>query len=155
MTTPSTSPLPDTDSDTISAALSTPQRASAHKRLHSEEIALLIAQAAQNKKAEDLVVMDLRGISNFTDFYVICSGNSEPQLKAIAEEIQAVLRVEHGVRARRVDGFPYSQWVVVDFDDVIVHLFHETKRAQYALEDLWGDAPRLAVPAPLPPPQTP
>jgi len=121
------------------------------KSLTSEAVALLIAQAAQNKKAEDLVIMDLRGISNFTDFYVICSGNSEPQLKAIAEEIQTVLRLEHGVRARRVDGFPFSQWVVVDFDDVIVHLFHESKRAQYALEDLWGDAPRLAVPSPAPP----
>ncbi|MCX8511064.1 MAG: ribosome silencing factor, partial [Chthoniobacteraceae bacterium] len=98
------------------------------KSLTSEAVALLIAQAAQNKKADDLVIMDLRGISNFTDFYVICSGNSEPQLKAIAEEIQTVLRLEHGVRARRVDGFPFSQWVVVDFDDVIVHLFHESKR---------------------------
>ncbi len=123
----------------------------AAKSLTSEAIAILIAQAAQNKKAEDLVIMDLRGISNFTDFYVICSGNSEPQLKAIAEEIQTVLRLAHGVRARRVDGFPFSQWVIVDFDDVIVHLFHETKRAQYALEDLWGDAPRIAVPPTAPP----
>ncbi|NBV86850.1 MAG: ribosome silencing factor [Verrucomicrobia bacterium] len=141
---PSISPTLESDPS------STPVPAS--KRPASETVARLIAQAAQNKKAEDLVILDLRGISNFTDFYVICSGNSEPQLKAIAEEMQAVLRAEHGVRAKRVDGFPFSHWVVVDFEDVIVHLFHETKRAQYALEDLWGEAPRLEVPLPVPTP---
>lgn len=115
--------------------------------LTSEALALLIANAAVRKKAEDLVVLDLRGISTFTDFYVICSGSSEPQLKAIVEEIQDQLRVEHQTRARRVDGFPYSQWVVADFGDVIVHIFHESRRGHYALEDLWSDAPRLQIPA--------
>jgi ribosome-associated protein len=110
------------------------------------ELARLIADAADRKKAEDVVVLDLRGISTFTDFYVICSGSSEPQLKAIVEEIQDVLRKEADVRARRVDGFPYSQWVVADFGDVIVHVFHESKRQHYALEDLWSDAPRLQLP---------
>ncbi|MEI6873307.1 MAG: ribosome silencing factor [Verrucomicrobiota bacterium] len=141
---PSTSPTLNSDPSSAPA--------SGSQRPPSDAIAQLIAQAAQNKKAENLVIMDLRGISNFTDFYVICSGNSEPQLKAIAEEVQAVLRVDHGVRAKRVDGFPFSHWVIVDFEDVIVHLFHETKRAQYALEDLWGEAPRLEVPLPLPTP---
>jgi ribosome-associated protein len=114
--------------------------------LTSEAIALLIAGAAKNKKAEEIVALSLNGISTFTDYYVICSGNSEPQLKAIAEEIQEVLREEHGIRALRVDGLPFSHWVVADFGSVIVHIFHESKRAVYALEDLWSDAPRLSIP---------
>jgi ribosome-associated protein len=115
-------------------------------RPSSETLARLISEAAKNKKAEAIVALDLRGISTFTDFYVICSGNSEPQLKAIVEEIQNVLRDEHGVRSLHVDGLPFSQWIVADFGVVIVHIFHEAKRPQYALEHLWGDAPRLALP---------
>lgn len=121
-------------------------------RPSSEALALLISEAANHKKAEAIVALDLRGISTFTDFYVICSGTSEPQLKAIVEEIQEVLREKLGVRAIRVDGLPYSHWVVADFGDVIVHIFHETKRPVYALEHLWGDAPRLAIPEPAGPP---
>jgi ribosome-associated protein len=133
--------------------LATPdqQTSPATPTLSSTELSLLIANAAERKKAEDVVVLDLRGISTFTEFYVICSGNSEPQLKAIVEEIQEVLRKEADVRARRVDGFPYSQWVVADFGDVIVHVFHESKRHHYALEDLWSDAPRLRLPEKVPP----
>jgi ribosome-associated protein len=112
----------------------------------SSELSLRIAEAAARKKAEDIVALDLRGISTFTDFYVICSGSSEPQLKAIVDEIEDSLRKDFNFRARRVDGFPFSQWVVADFGDVIVHVFHESKRHHYALEDLWNDAPRLAIP---------
>jgi ribosome-associated protein len=86
----------------------------------------------------------LRGISSFTDFFVICSGTSEPHLKAIAGEIEARLREEDGIRATSVDGFPASQWIVIDYLQVIVHVFHREKRAFYSLEDLWGDAPRIA-----------
>jgi len=89
-------------------------------------------------------VLDLRGISTFTDFFVICSGTSEPHLKAIAGEIEARLREEDGIRAASVDGFPSSQWIVLDYLQVIVHVFHQEKRAFYSLEDLWGDAPRVA-----------
>lgn len=89
------------------------------------------------------MVLDLREISTFTDFFVICSAGSEPQLKAIAGEIEARLKEEHGVRAIAVDGFPASQWIVLDYLQVVVHIFHREKRAFYSLEDLWGDAPRL------------
>jgi ribosome-associated protein len=89
-------------------------------------------------------VLDLRNISTFTDFFVICSATSEPQLKAIAGEIEARLREEHGIRAVAVDGFPASQWIVLDYLQVVVHIFHRDKRDFYSLEDLWGDAPRLA-----------
>lgn len=89
-------------------------------------------------------MLDLAGISSFTDFFVICSASSEPQLKAIASEIEARLRDEHNVRASAIDGFPASQWIVLDYLEVVVHIFHRDKRAFYSLEDLWGDAPRIA-----------
>jgi len=75
---------------------------------------------------------------------VICSGTSEPHLKAIAAEIEERLKDDHGVRAISVDGFPASQWIVLDYMQVIVHVFRREKREFYSLEDLWGDAPRLA-----------
>jgi ribosome-associated protein len=77
---------------------------------------------------------------------VVCSGTSEPHLKAIASEIQERLKKEHGIRPYAVDGFPMSQWVVLDYTNVVVHIFHTQKRAFYGLEDLWGDARRLKLP---------
>lgn len=87
-------------------------------------------------------MIDLRGISTFTDYFVICSGTSEPHLKAIASEIETRLKEDHKVRAVAVDGFPASQWIVLDYLQVVVHIFHRDKREFYSLEDLWGDAPR-------------
>ena len=91
-------------------------------------------------------MLDLRGISSFTDFFLICSGTSEPHLKAIAGEIQEQLKKEHEVRANAVDGYPMSQWIVLDYSDVVIHIFHQSKRDFYSLEDLWSDAPRLSLP---------
>jgi ribosome-associated protein len=87
--------------------------------------------------------LDLRSISTFTDFFVICSAISEPQLKAIANEIQTRLKEDHAIRPVAIDGFPASQWLVLDYLEVVVHVFHRDKRAFYSLEDLWGDAPLL------------
>jgi len=109
-------------------------------------LALKCAEAADNRKAEDIVVIDLRGISSFTDFFVVCSGKSEPQLRAIAGGVREDVREELGVRPLSEDGFPVSQWVVVDYGDVLVHIFHTEKREYYRLEDLWNDAPRVEVP---------
>jgi len=74
---------------------------------------------------------------------VICSATSEPQLKAIAREIKTRLKDEQSVRPVAIDGFPASQWIVLDYLQVVVHVFHQDKRAFYSLEDLWGDAPRV------------
>jgi ribosome-associated protein len=89
------------------------------------------------------VVLDLRGISSFTDFFVICSASSEPQLKAIAGEIETRLREDHALRPASIDGFPASQWIVLDYLEVVMHIFHRDKRAFYSLESLWGDAPQI------------
>ena len=90
-------------------------------------------------------MLDLRGISTLTDFFVICSGTSEPHLKAIAGEIETKLREDYDTRPAAVDGFPASQWIVLDYLQVIVHVLHREKRDFYSLEDLWSDAPRLTV----------
>ena len=91
------------------------------------------------------MVLDLRGISTLTDFFVICSGSSEPHLKAIAGEIETKLREDYDTRPAAVDGFPASQWIVLDYLQVIVHVLHREKRDFYSLEDLWSDAPRLEL----------
>ena len=88
-------------------------------------------------------MLDLRAISTFTDFFVLCSATSEPQLKAIANEIETRLREDHSIRPVAIDGFPASQWIVLDYLQVVVHVFYRDKRSFYSLEDLWGDAPRL------------
>lgn len=105
--------------------------------------ALGCAAAAGDKKAEDVVVLDLHEISGFTDYFVICSGTSEPQLKAIAEAVRDFAREEKQRKPLNQDGYPASSWVVVDFGDVIVHIFHQESRAFYDLENLWKDAPLI------------
>lgn len=111
----------------------------------SETIACACAGAAAEKKAENLVLLDLRGVSGFTDFFLICSGTSEPQLKAISSSIRESLREKFGRRPLAEDGYPASQWVVLDYGDVICHLFHGEKREFYDLENLWSDAKRIAL----------
>jgi ribosome-associated protein len=110
-----------------------------------ESLARLCAEGALDKKAEKVVIMDMRGISSFTDFFVITSGTSEPQLKAIAGSIREKVRDATGQRPTAEDGFPASQWVIIDYGSVIVHIFHAEKRGLYGLEDLWNDARRIEI----------
>ena len=110
-----------------------------------ETLVRLCAEGALDKKAEDVVVLDMRGISSFTDFFLIVSGTSEPQLKAIAGSIRETVRDATGLRPIAEDGFPVSQWVIIDYGSVIIHIFHKERRDLYALESLWGDAPRLEI----------
>ncbi len=106
------------------------------------QVARFCAQAADRKKGENILVLDLRGISSVTDFFVIMSGQSEPHLKALRNEIELKLK-EKDVHTRGIDGFPHSQWVVMDYLDVLVHIFAGEARDFYALERLWGDAQRV------------
>lgn len=106
------------------------------------KLAKLCREIALDKKAEDVVILDLRGISVVADYFFICTGNSEPHLKAIADEIARRLR-DRGVRVKGRDGFPPSRWIVMDYNDVLVHIFHPDLRERYALEQLWGDAKRV------------
>jgi ribosome-associated protein len=91
------------------------------------------------------VVLDLRNISSFTDFFVVCSATSEPHLKAISSGIREGLSQRLGRSPLSSEGAPLSQWVVIDYSDVLVHIFFTQKRRFYALESLWSDAPRLQL----------
>ncbi len=108
------------------------------------ELAQRCVQFIQDKKALDPLILDLRKISTIADYLVICSAQSEPQLKAIANGVEKTLKEEDECRPLAVDGFPTSQWIVIDYGDVMFHIFHEQKRAHYALEDLWSDAPQVS-----------
>jgi len=110
--------------------------------LAPENLAKLCRQIALDKKAEDAMILDVRGISTVADFFFICTGTSEPHLKAIADEICRRLRDE-GIRPLHRDGYPPSRWIVMDYNDVLIHIFHPELRQRYGLEDLWGDAKRL------------
>ena len=111
--------------------------------MDSRKLALLCRALADNKKAEDIVILDVRDVSSVTDYFVLASGTSEPHLRAIVDEITDKLRDEHGVRPRAIDGTFQAAWVVLDFFDVIVHVMRQDVRQRYDLETLWGDAPRV------------
>jgi ribosome-associated protein len=111
--------------------------------IEGKELALAIAAYADSKQADDIVILDLTGISTITDFFVICNGGSLPHLKAIRRGVADQLLADHAVRDSSRDGAPESHWMVLDYGDVILHVFHEEKRENYALEELWSDAPRV------------
>ncbi len=120
------------------------------RSMDSRKLALLCRRLADQKKAENLVVLDVRKLSSITDYFVIASGTSEPHLRAILDEITERLREDYGVRPRAVDGTVQGAWVVLDFFDVIVHIMRADIRARYDLEGLWGDAPRVRARSPRP-----
>jgi ribosome-associated protein len=111
--------------------------------MDSRKLALACRELADNKKAEDIVILDVRELSSVTDYFVIASGTSEPHLRAIVDEITDRLREDHNLRPRAIDGTFQTAWVVLDFFDVIVHVMRQDVRDRYDLETLWGDAPRI------------
>jgi len=111
--------------------------------MDSKKLALFCREFADNKKAEDIVVLDVRELSSVTDYFVIASGTSEPHLRAIVEEITSKLRDDHEIRPVRTDGSTQGAWVALDFFDVIVHVMRTDARERYDLEGLWGDAQRV------------
>ncbi len=113
--------------------------------MDSKKLAQLCRDYADNKKAENIVVLDVRDLSSVTDYFVIASGTSEPHLRAIVDEMTDRLREEHDLRPLRQDGTLQGAWVVLDFFDVIVHVMRADARARYDLEGLWGDAARVKL----------
>ncbi|MBI3880402.1 MAG: ribosome silencing factor [Verrucomicrobia bacterium] len=111
--------------------------------MDSKKLALLCRELADNRKAEDIVILDVRKISSVTDYFVIASGTSDPHLRAIVEEIADTLEIEHGQRPRATDGRMPINWVVLDYFDVIVHVMRPEVRKKFDLEGLWRDAPKV------------
>ena len=111
----------------------------------SLSLATICAKHADEIQAERIEVLDLRGISSLADFFVICSATSLPHLKAVSRDVRHNTQEETGESPRSAEGEASSLWVVLDYVDVVVHIFHEEKRDFYALEDLWADAPRVEL----------
>ena len=111
--------------------------------MDSKKLAQLCREFADNKKAENIVILDVRKLSSVTDYFVIASGTSEPHLRAIVEEITGELRERAWPAPGRTDGSVQGAWVVLDFFDVIVHVMRHDVREHYDLEGLWGDAKRV------------
>ena len=110
----------------------------------------LAVEAARDKKAVDLRVLDLRSVDAFTDYFVICSGKNLRQVQAIADAVEDALRKEQ-VRPAHVEGFKRAEWVLLDYFDFVVHVFSGERREFYALERLWGSAERVLLPDEPPP----
>src|SRR5687768_1385960 len=111
--------------------------------MDSKKLALLCQELAENKKGENVAVLDVSKVSSITDYFVIVTGTSEPHLRAILDEILDELREKHGLRPRATDGSLHTSWIVVDYFDVIVHIMRADVRELYNLEALWGDVPRV------------
>ena len=109
-----------------------------------------VITAALDRKASDMVVLDLRRAHGFTDYFVICSGGNPRQIKAIADAIETLLRERH-VRPNHIEGYERAEWILIDCFDFIVHIFNRETRTFYSLERLWGNAERIDVPALEPP----
>jgi ribosome-associated protein len=105
----------------------------------------LASRAALDRKALDLVILDVRGLSSVTDYFLVCSGRSTTHLSSIAEAIRVELKAAEA-RMLHVEGTAESGWTLLDYGDVLVHVFLEDTRVYYALERLWGDAPSVPIP---------
>ncbi|MBO9129572.1 ribosome silencing factor [Bacillus sp. 165] len=105
-----------------------------------KELLTVAVRAADDKKAEDIVVLNMRGISAVADYFLICHGNSDKQVQAIVREMKEKVQ-EYTFDVKRIEGFDEGRWVLVDMGDVVAHIFHKDERDYYNLERLWGDAP--------------
>lgn len=108
--------------------------------MNERELLITAAKAADDKRAEDIVVLNMKGISLVADYFLICHGNSDKQVQAIAREMKEKA-TEMGYDIKRMEGFDEAKWVLVDLGNVVAHIFHRDERSYYNLERLWGDAP--------------
>lgn len=113
--------------------------------LPSEQLARRLAALADGKKAEDIVILDMRGLVSYTDFLAICTARNERQARAIVDEVRVRVKRDTGLLPGGVDGAGADGWVVLDYLDCVLHVFTAEARERYALEDLWHEAPRLEL----------
>ncbi len=113
--------------------------------MNPDQLAETIAAQAADKKAIDVVELDVRGVVSYTDFFLVCSGNTSRQVKAIHDAVHQALKDEHGILPRRVEGQTEATWVLMDYLDVVVHIFTPEARDFYRLEQLWGEVPARAM----------
>ena len=107
------------------------------------DIAIFAAQTAEDKKGDTIIVYDLRGLTDLTDYFVIVTAHSKAQIRAIVETISHDLKKVHGVNKFGQEGNENGQWILLDYSDCVIHIFSPQLREYYGLESLWGDAPRL------------
>lgn len=110
------------------------------------EIVQIIAEASDDRKAENIIALDMQGLSSVADYFIICHGNNERQVQAIAKSVKEALEKE-GINVQRLEGLEQARWVLVDTGDVVCHIFHKDERYYYNLERLWGDAVRVDLPS--------
>ena len=115
-----------------------------YRDMSGHDLALVCCQAALDTKAEELVVLDVRGLTTFTEYFVIMNGRSTRHVQALAEAIEGKLRSKR-VKASRAEGLQEAVWVLLDFDDVVVHIFYHEQRRFYDLEGLWSAAKRVDI----------
>ncbi|WHX99386.1 ribosome silencing factor [Neobacillus sp. DY30] len=108
--------------------------------MSNQELLKIAVKAADDKRAEDILALNMQGISLIADYFIICHGNSDKQVQAIAREIKEKAE-ENGYSVRRMEGFDEATWILIDLGDVVAHVFHRDERSYYKLERLWGDAP--------------
>jgi len=113
--------------------------------LNPEGIAATVADLAADRKALDIVQLDVRGMVSYADYFLICTGRSDRQARAIHDAIHLGMKSAHGLLPRRVEGLTESRWILLDYLDVVVHIFTPETREYYRLEQLWGEAPALAL----------
>lgn len=116
----------------------------------SRDLPALAAREAVDRKGRDVVLLDLRELTSATDWFVLASGESDVQVRAIAERIEKRLREEQGVEPWHVEGLKHGRWVLLDYVDFVVHVFHHDARLYYQLERLWADAPSEEFDTPAP-----
>ncbi|WP_251554775.1 ribosome silencing factor [Neobacillus muris] len=112
--------------------------------MDNQELLKIAVKAADDKRAEDILALNMKGISLVADYFIICHGNSDKQVQAIAREIKEKA-LENGYDVKRMEGFDEAGWVLIDLGDVVAHVFHRDQRTYYNLERLWGDAPKVDV----------
>ena len=139
------SPMPESRERTEEARADAAEAAVPSAAELDERVRLAL-HAAGEKKAHDLVVLDLREVASFTDYFVIASGTNVRQVQAVADAVQEQLRKQLGVKPARVEGYNSAEWVLLDYGDFIFHVFEEKSRRFYDLERLWRDAARVPLP---------